>query len=223
MPKLTKDMGEYCLSHIRDNELVVISDRHDTGFDEYIAMTIDGVYENLSTRKRKDECHLEISYPRPGARRMEFDYFYDAPLRFSKDRRFQGLLTIDITPYSSRYNSEEFKDLIIYLKEDMANATILFVVSTDSFQSTKGISEKLKNEMEVVTTYLPIPTKENLLSYIRESINHKKLFNERLEEISKAIDGSGFEVAEGIERALSSKTAFPENKRRRERTSSFGY
>ena len=51
MPKLTKDMGEYCLSHIRDNELVVISDRHDTGFDEYIAMKIDGVYENLSTRK----------------------------------------------------------------------------------------------------------------------------------------------------------------------------
>ena len=223
MPKLTKDMGEYCLSHIRDNELVVISERHDTGFDEYIAMKIDGVYKSLSTRKRKDECHLEIAYPRPGARGMEFEHFYETPLRFSKDRRFQGLLTIDITPYSSRYNTEEFRDLIQYLKEDMNSATILFVVSTDSFQSTKGISERLKNEMEVTTTYLPLPSKERLLSYIRESVNQKKLFDERQEEIAKAIDGSGFEVREGIEKALSSKTAVPVDKRQRGRTSSFGY
>ena len=103
MSKLTKDVGDYCLSHVVDNELVIIPESHDTGFDEYLAIKIDGVYKNLSTRKKREECHLEISYPRLGSSSMEFAAFYETPMRFAKDRRFQGLLSVDVTPYMSKF------------------------------------------------------------------------------------------------------------------------
>ena len=223
MPKLTKDVGDYCLSHVDDNELVVMPESHDTGFDEYIAMKIDGVYKGLSTRKRKDECHLEISYPRPGANRMEFASFFDTPFKFAKDRRFQGLLTIDVTAYALRYNSEDFAALITFLREDLPGTRVLFVLSTDSFQKAKGISEKLRDEMDAVTTYLSLPTKERLLLFLRDKMREKNLFDERREEISRAIVGAGFEVAEGIEKALRARANFPESKRKKSRSVSFGY
>lgn len=223
MSKLTKDVGDYCLSHIRDNELVIIPESHDTGFDEYISMKTEGVYNTLSTRKRLNECHLELSFPKPGAKPVEFASFYDAPFHFAKDRRFQGLLAIDVTPYISKYNSEEFGSLVTYLKEDMVDVTVLFVVSTDSFQKAKGISEKLMAEMDAVTLYLPLPTKERLMSYIKENMQGIKDFEERREEILVAIAGSGFEVVEGIRKALRNKTSVPEKKGRKERVASFGY
>lgn len=223
MSKLTKDVGDYCLSHVVDNELVVIPESHDTGFDEYLAMKIDGVYKNLSTRKRREECHLEISYPRPGSSTMEFAAFYETPMRFARDRRFQGLLSIDVTSYMSKFNSSEFNSLILYLKEDMSDVSVFFVVSTDSFDRAKGIAEKLKSEMGTVTTYLSLPSKEQMLSYLSEKVKDFKLFEKRREEIERAIEGVGFEVVSGIRKALKTKTSVPESKGKREKSITFGY
>ena len=223
MSKLTKDVGDYCLSHIRDNELVIIPESHDTGFDEYLAMKIDGVYKNLSTRKRREECHLEISYPRLGSSTMEFAAFYETPMRFARDRRFQGLLSIDVTSYMSKFNSSEFNSLILYLKEDMSEVSVFFVVSTDSFDRAKGIAEKLKSEMGTVTTYLSLPSKEQMLSYLSEKVKDFKLFEKRREEIERAIEGVGFEVVSGIRKALKTKTSVPESKGKREKSITFGY
>lgn len=223
MSKLTKDVGDYCLSHVVDNELVVIPESHDTGFDEYLAMKIDGVYKNLSTRKRREECHLEISYPRLGSSTMEFAAFYETPMRFARDRRFQGLLSIDVTSYMSKFNSSEFNSLILYLKEDMSDVSVLFVVSTDSFDRAKGIAEKLKSEMGTVTTYLSLPSKEQMLSYLNEKVKDFKLFEKRREEIERAIEGVGFEVVSGIRKALKTKTSVPESKGKREKSITFGY
>lgn len=223
MSKLTKDVGDYCLSHVVDNELVVIPESHDTGFDEYLAMKIDGVYQNLSSRKRKDECHIEISFPRLGSSTMEFAAFYETPMRFARDRRFQGLLSIDVTSYMSKFNSSEFNSLILYLKEDMSDVSVLFVVSTDSFDRAKGIAEKLKSEMGTVTTYLSLPSKEQMLSYLSEKVKDFKLFEKRREEIERAIEGVGFEVVSGIRKALKTKTSVPASKGKREKSITFGY
>ena len=223
MSKLTKDVGDYCLSHVVDNELVVIPESHDTGFDEYLAMKIDGVYKNLSTRKRREDCHLEISYPRLGSSSMEFAAFYETPMRFAKDRRFQGLLSVDVTPYMTKFNASEFDSLLLYLKEDISDATVLFVVSTDSFDRAKGIAEKLKSEMGTVTTYLSLPSKEQMLSYLNEKVKDFKLFEKRREEIERAIEGVGFEVVSGIRKALKTKTSVPESKGKREKSITFGY
>ena len=223
MSKLTKDVGDYCLSHVVDNELVVIPESHDTGFDEYLAMKIDGVYQNLSSRKRKDECHIEISFPRLGSSTMEFAAFYETPMRFAIDRRFQGLLSVDVTSYMSKFNSSEFNSLILYLKEDMSDVTVLFVVSTDSFDRAKGIAEKLKSEMGTVTTYLSLPSKEQMLSYLSEKVKDFKLFEKRREDIERAIEGVGFEVVSGIRKALKTKTSVPASKGKREKSITFGY
>ena len=205
------------------NELVVIPESHDTGFDEYLAMKIDGVYQNLSSRKRKDECHIEISFPRLGSSTMEFAAFYETPMRFTRDRRFQGLLSIDVTSYMSKFNSSEFNSLILYLKEDMSDVSVLFVVSTDSFDRAKGIAEKLKSEMGTVTTYLSLPSKEQMLSYLSEKVKDFKLFEKRREEIERAIEGVGFEVVSGIRKALKTKTSVPASKGKREKSITFGY
>lgn len=222
MSKLAKDVEDYCLSHAVDNELVVIPESHDTGFDEYISIKKDGVYKGMNTRKRKDECHLELSYPRPGSKPLEFASFFETPSHFAKDRWFRGLLTVDVSPYVTKYNTPEFDSLLDYLKDDLSGVTVLFVVSTASFEKARGISEKLKGRMDVVTTHLHLPSKEQVLAYLKENTRDSSLFEERRDEIAKGIEGMGYEVVSAIGKALKAKTSVPV-KRRKERTVTFGY
>ena len=203
--KLSEQTKIHGKEHALEDEIIIIPENHDSGFNEYMNSKICKVYEKLRTRKRISECHLELTYPKPDSHEYFFSVFKEAPDHHAKDGRFCGLFTIDVSSYITEFNSEAFSNLISYIRDQLTNTTILLVVSTDNPAKASGIIQRTE-KLGFIASLLPMPTADRVLDYAKGLVGDEDRVDSRRTELINAIEGAGFEVVEDIAKALATRT-----------------
>lgn len=204
MAKLDESILKICnIDNCLDNELVILPQNGDTGFDEYFE------YKSQLIRESKRlftpcEHKLMLRYPHhpkdtPGDPTV-FARFFESPAVALHHQFFEGCFAVDITDYKKGWDTDEFVMLLSYIVSNPDIVFLLFMYSdspSDSEQAYRTISDYCSIRLH----HFQLPTPKRLAAYTIERIRSYTLHvNARTEdlffELFEAHREYGFDAAD---------------------------
>lgn len=151
------------------NELVVLPQSGDVGFDEYIDAKTNLIVKakNLSPYTQNK---LMLAYPAPDAREhMIFERFFESPFVVAYNRDFEGCFAIDISAYIGKCGDVHFTNLISYMLQNNT-AVYTLILYTNNTNEIRAMYNTISQYMDLRLTHIPLPDPSVLADYTVEEI-----------------------------------------------------
>lgn len=170
MKKLNSNVLKVCNEMTcLDNELVVLPQNGDVGFDEYIGLKTKFI-EKVKNLTPYSQHQLMLAYPAPDAQEyMVFERFFESPSVVAFNRDFEGCFAIDISAYTGKYHDAHFLNLISYILQNKSAVYTLILFSNNT-NEIKSMYDTLSQYMALRLTHIPLPDPEVLAEYTVEEI-----------------------------------------------------
>lgn len=203
--KLPDDVVNRCVDECLQDVIVRIprNKKADVGLDE-----LHDLIANEIKRSKKlwylseDDIKLFLDFPDSKAMSIKLDEFFDSPRNYRKNRRFEGVLAIDISSYEkNRFEHENIDRLLDFINRE-EDIVFLLIVRTDCRNSITRLEEKLSSEVltdrKFETIDLGYPTQEMLVTYTKHRLDEMKLDHD--EDFLKQFfrDGMDFSLADKV-------------------------
>jgi len=175
MEKVSKAILEACNgSTCLSNELVVLPQNGEVGFEEYFAHKTREVIRAKKLFTNYDLHHLMLAYPAPDAKEhMVFERFFESPFVVARNHAFQGCFGIDISAYINKQQDAHFLELLSYIKSNPSMVFTLFMYSAN-VREIEAMHDFLLQYMEIRRVDISLPTPEELTEY---TISHIRDFS----------------------------------------------
>lgn len=191
------------------NELVVLPQDGEAGFEEYFQYKVRTVIDAKHIFSPLAQNHLMLSYPAPDCSEpYAFPQFFESPYIVARNHDFEGCFAIDISAYINKQHDRHFSDLISYMRNNPATTFVLFMYS-DNVKETDAMYAYLAQYMDIQLRAIPLPTAKQLTDYTVSRIRDFSL------HIEPAVDAFllehfgkfkvGFEAADYMVRYLKNK------------------
>lgn len=206
MKKINGDVLKACNeTTCLGNELVVLPQNGDVGFDEYVDYKTNQIIKakNLSPYTQNK---LMLEYPSPDAKEhMIFERFFESPFVVAYNRDFEGCFAIDVSAYIGKYNDVHFTNLISYMLQNKA-AVYTLILYTNNKNEIKAMYDAVSQYMDLQLTHIPLPEPAVLADYTVEEIRAFSLHvsasvNDFLQEYYEK-NPAGYDKADYIVRYL---------------------
>ncbi len=207
MEKINKTILEACNeATCLGNELVVLPQSGEVGFEEYFAHKTRAVRDAKKIFSTFGGYELMLEYPAQDTKEpMAFERFFESPFVVARNHVFKGCFGIDITNYINQYHAERFLDLIAYMRSNPDAVYVLFMYSGNS-NEIRAMHDFLVQYMDIRLVNIPLPSVQELIEY---TISHIRDFSLH---VDAAVESdlhdyytkhpAGFEVADYIVRQL---------------------
>lgn len=180
MDKLSKDILNTCtLENCCANELVILPQDGDVGFDEYYEHKAKQVKKAKKVFSPLNQNKLMLAYPKPDSKEpFVFERFFESPSIVAKNHEFEGCFAIDISAYIGNTDHEYFDKLIAYMHNNNNTVYLLFLYS-DNKNEIQNMHDYLSRYDEIRMVNIPLPDEKTLTKYTVSKIRDFSLHVKR--------------------------------------------
>lgn len=166
MNKLNKEIKNSCTAeNCCINEIVVLPQEGDVGFDEYFEHKAKEVIKAKKLFSPLDHNKLMLAYPKPDSKEADiFERFFESPSIVARNHEFEGCFAIDISAYKGKTDHEFFEKLMAYMQRNKNAVYVLFFYS-DNKNEIMNMYDYLSRYDEIRLVSIPLPDAKTLTDY----------------------------------------------------------
>ena len=166
MNKLSKEIQNACTAeNCCMNEMVVLPQDGDVGFDEYFEHKAKEVIRAKKIFSPLDQNKLILAYPKPVSKEpYVFERFFESPSIVARNHEFEGCFAIDISAYIGKTDHEYFEKLMSYMYSNK-NAVYLLFFYSDNKNEIQNMYDYLSRYDDIRMVNIPLPDAKTLTDY----------------------------------------------------------
>ncbi len=166
MNKLNKEVLNSCTAqNCCANELVVLPQDGDVGFEEYFEHKAKEVVKAKKIFSPLDQNKLMLAYPKPDSKEAYvFERFFESPSIIARNHEFEGCFAIDISAYIGKTDNEFFEKLMSYMRSNKNAVYLLFFYSNNK-NEIQSMYDFLSRYDEIRMVNIPLPDAKVLTDY----------------------------------------------------------
>ncbi len=143
------------------NELVILPNDGDAGFEEYFYRKAAQVREVKHLFVREEQTALILKYPGPSEQRQEFNRFFDSPEVAARNQQFEGCFGIELTDYLRAVSDPKLEDLIRFITRNPPITYVLFAYAHDP-KDGYPLLRTLDQYFPLQMIHIPLPDADKL-------------------------------------------------------------